>query len=84
MDQDGVPFENNLAERAIRPAVLIRKTSYGNRSAQGADPQAILMSIFRTLKQPGCHPIETTTNALTHYLQTGKLPPLPPPPAAED
>lgn len=84
VDQDGVPFENNLAERAIRPAVLIRKTSYGNRSAQGADPQAILMSIFRTLKQPGCHPIETTTNALTHYLQTGKLPPLPPPPAAED
>lgn len=84
VDQDGVPFENNLAERAIRPAVLIRKTSYGNRSTQGADTQAILMSIFRTLKQRGYNPIETTTSALTHYLQTGKLPPLPPLPPADD
>jgi transposase len=84
VDQAEVPFENNLAERAIRPAVLMRKTSYGNQSAPGADTQAILMSIFRTLKQRGCHPIETTTNALTHYLQTGKLPPFPPPPTADD
>src|SRR5262249_30028359 len=32
LNQPGVPFENNLAERAIRPAVIIRKNSYGNRS----------------------------------------------------
>lgn len=39
---------NNHAEREIRPAVLMRKTSYCNRSRQGAKDQAILMSIIRT------------------------------------
>src|SRR5690606_17421799 len=37
LDHPHVPFDNNLAERAIRPAVIIRKNSYGNRSEQGAD-----------------------------------------------
>jgi transposase len=39
---------NNNAEREIRPAVLMRKTSYGNRSDQGRKNQAILMSMIRT------------------------------------
>ena len=37
LDQAGVPFDNNAGERAIRPAVIIRKNSYGNRSQRGAD-----------------------------------------------
>jgi len=59
LDQADVPFDNNAAERAIRPAVIIRKNSYGNRSERGADCQAVLMSIFRTLKQRGHDPIRT-------------------------
>ena len=77
LDQPDVPFDNNTAERAIRPAVIIRKTSYGNRSDRGADCQAVLMSIFRTLKQRGHDPIRTIINALATYLTTGQLPPLP-------
>ena len=77
LDQPDVPFDNNAAERAIRPAVIIRKNSYGNRSERGADCQAVLMSIFRTLKQRGHDPIRTIINALTMYLTTGQLPPLP-------
>ena len=50
LDKAGVPFENNHAERSIRPAVIIRKNSYGNRNEQGADCQAVMMSIFQTLK----------------------------------
>lgn len=72
-----VPFENNLAERAIRPAVIVRKNSYGNRSERGADAQAVFMSIFQTLKKRGHNPIAVITAALTTYLQTGQLPPLP-------
>ena len=53
LDRSGVPFENNLAERAVRPAVIIRKNSYANRSQRGAEVQAVLMSIYRTLKQHG-------------------------------
>lgn len=78
LDQPGVPFDNNHAERTIRPAVIIRKNSYGNRSDQGADCQAVLMSIFQTLKQRGHDPIRTTIDAVTTYLTTGQLPPLPP------
>jgi Transposase IS66 family len=57
------PFDNNHAERSIRPAVIIRKNSYGNRSEQGSDCRATLMSIFRTLKQRGHDPIRTIIHA---------------------
>jgi len=77
LDQAGVPFDNNHAERSIRPAVIIRKNSQGNRSQQGAGCQAVLMSVFRTLKQRGHDPIRTVTAALAEYLTTGQLPPLP-------
>ena len=77
LDMPGVPFDNNHAERAIRPAVIIRKNSYGNRSDRGADTQAVLMSIYRTLKQRGHHPIQTIIQAIESFLTSGQLPPLP-------
>ncbi len=77
LDQPGVPFENNLAERSIRPAVILRKNSYGNRSGQGADIQAILMSVFFTLKKRGHNPVNAISHALKQYLDTGTLPALP-------
>ena len=79
LDRPNVPFDNNHAERSIRPAVIIRKNSYVNRSEQGADCQAVLMSVFRTLKQRGHDPIRTIIDALTNYLATGKRSPLPKP-----
>jgi len=78
LDDPAVPADNNHGERAIRPAVIIRKNSHGNRSQRGADCQAVLMSIYRTLKQRGHDPLATITTALNKYLTTGKLPELPP------
>jgi transposase len=78
LDHVHVPYDNNAGERAIRPAVIIRKNSYCNRSQRGADTQAVLMSIYRTLKQRGHDPLQSITETLTVYLGTGKLPPLPP------
>lgn len=78
LDDPAVPADNNHGERAIRPAVIIRKNTYGNRSQRGADTQAVLMSVYRTLKQRGHNPLATITNALSEYLATGKLPALPP------
>lgn len=46
-----VPATNNPAEREIRPAVLMRKTSYCNRSERGKQSQAILMSVIATSKR---------------------------------
>lgn len=48
VEHPDVPSENNAAERAIRPFVILRKVSGGTRSKQGSDTQAILMSLFGT------------------------------------
>ncbi len=77
LDYADVPFENNFAERQIRPAVIIRKNSLSNRSDRGAKTQAVLMSVFRTLKLRGLDPTQSLVTALQTYVATGKLPPLP-------
>jgi transposase len=77
LDHAEVPCDNNRAEREIRPAVIIRKNSLGNRSDHGAQVQAVLMSIYRTLKLRGQEPLNTLVDALKHHVLTGSLPPLP-------
>jgi hypothetical protein len=77
LDYEDVPFENNHAERQIRPAVIIRKNSLSNRSDRGAKTQAVLMSVYRTLKLRNHNPTKTIAAALKTYLKTGQLPPLP-------
>ena len=72
-----LPFENNFAERQIRPAVILRKNSQSNRSDQGAATQGVLMSVYRTLRLRGLDPTKTIADALKTYLTTGQLPPLP-------
>ena len=79
LDHAEVPFDNNHGERQIRPAVIARKNSYANGSEDGAETQAALMSVFRTLKQRGHNPVSVVTTAVRTYLQTGQLPCLPGP-----
>lgn len=45
-----VPLDNNLAERGVRPAVIVRKISRGSRSDIGAETFAVNMSIIQTIK----------------------------------
>ncbi len=59
LNQEEVPADKNHAAREIRPAVIIRKNSHGNRSVNGANTQAILMSVYRTLKRRGLDPLDT-------------------------
>ena len=77
LDTPGVPPDNNHAERQIRPAVIMRKNQLCNRSERGADTQATLMSVYRTLKLRGRDPTKTIAEALKQLLTTGQLPPLP-------
>ncbi|MGP8338008.1 MAG: IS66 family transposase [Methanosarcinaceae archaeon] len=42
---------NNIAERAMRPPVVARKISAGNRSQKGAENYEILLSVTQTLHQ---------------------------------
>jgi hypothetical protein len=50
---------NNAAERAIRPAVVMRKITGGSRSEGGAKAWAILASVMRTAEQQGRDVFET-------------------------
>lgn len=59
-----VDSTNNAAEREIRPAVLMRKTSYGNRSDRGAKTQAIWMSLIRSCHKQGKPFIQTAADFL--------------------
>jgi transposase len=53
LEEKGVDWNNNAAERAIRPSVVIRKITYGNQSANGADVHKVLMSVKETCKLRG-------------------------------
>jgi transposase len=53
LDHDGLDATNNLAEREIRPAVIARKLSAGNRTEAGAETHAILASVLRTCRRQG-------------------------------
>jgi len=48
-----VSADNNQAERALRPAVVTRKTSFGSRSKMGAQAFARLLSLVQTWEQQG-------------------------------
>lgn len=60
--------DNNRAERAIRPAVVIRKMSGGSRSANGASATADLMSLARTCSLNDQNFVPYLLKALHHHL----------------
>jgi len=63
---DEVDATNNIAERRIRPAVIVRKISAGNRSDQGSDTHAMLTSIIQTCRQQNQDFLEVTAELLRH------------------
>ena len=77
LDRPEADWNNNLAERMIRPAVILRKNSQCNRSDRGAATQAVLMTIHRTLKLRGIEPQQEIADALSAYAATGILTPMP-------
>lgn len=53
VERPEVPSTNNLAERSLRPAVIVRKISGGTRTAKGSQTKTRLMSLFGTWKVQG-------------------------------
>jgi transposase len=66
LDRDGVDATNNLAEREVRPAVIARKLSAGNRTESGAETHAVLASVLRTLYRQGRPILDGLTDLLRH------------------
>jgi len=50
LEHEGVEPTNNVSERALRLFVLIRKITYGNRSAKGEIALARLLTVTQTCK----------------------------------
>ncbi len=55
---DGLNVDNNLAERSLRPLVVIRKISGGTRSPAGSQTRLALASLFGTWQARGQNPFE--------------------------
>lgn len=53
VDDLRVPPTNNLAERALRPLVVLRKITFGHRSEVGGHRMAKLMTIAETARRRG-------------------------------
>jgi len=74
-----VDCHNNHAEQQIRPDVIFRKITFGNRSNDGAQYHSVIMSILQTAKLNGIDPISTFKDILLSAKQYPLLNALAPP-----
>jgi hypothetical protein len=63
LEQPGVDATNNLAERQLRPAVIRRKLSCGNKTRRGARTFEVLASLAATCRQRGQDFLQSAANA---------------------
>jgi hypothetical protein len=73
LEMEGVEATNNRAERALRPAVIVRKTGGCNKRVGGARTHAVLASILVTLKQQEREVLEYLTAVLTAPAEPPRL-----------
>ena len=64
LDFPEVDATNNLAERQLRPAVISRKLSCGNKTMKGATTWSVLASLAATCQQRGDSFIEQVAHAM--------------------
>jgi len=67
----GVPSDNNLAERSVRPLVIARKISGGTRSPKGSTTRMGLASLFGTWSAQGLNPFHQCLTLLTTKTSLG-------------
>ena len=65
LDYTGIPIENNLAERDLRPAVIIRKLSGGTKSETGNRSFERHMSIIQTAHKQNLNIFDTLHGLIT-------------------
>jgi transposase len=65
VDDPQVPPTNNLAERKLRPLVVLRKICFGHRTEAGATRMARIMTVQETAKAHG-----HKASDFFYYLQT--------------
>ncbi len=79
LDHEAVPLTNNQAERELRGAVIMRRTSFGGRNHRGNRTLADGMTIIRSLARRGASWFEFIPRAL-QSIAIGDLPVIGPAP----
>jgi hypothetical protein len=63
--QSGLSADNNLAERSVRPVVIMRKVSGGSQSERGSRTRMTLVSLFGTWRAKGLNPFQECLSLLS-------------------
>ena len=79
LDNPDISWNNNHAERMIRPNVLLRKISFGNRSLEGLKNHNVLMSVIQTAKLNHLDPLKNLRELLQTFARPKTLAALSPP-----
>jgi len=61
-----VPPTNNLAERALRPLVVLRQITFGHRSRGGGERMAAIMTVAETARRHGHRASQIFLKLFTH------------------
>ena len=67
-----MPPTNNAAERALRPIVIFRKTSFGIRSDIGAKELAVMSSLLLSVRLPKGDPLAFTRDLVANNLHRAR------------
>jgi transposase len=76
LDVEGVEPTNNISERALRPAVIWRKLSFGTQSARGSRFVETILSVVETCHRQSRNSFEYLTAAVLAHFQRQSAPSL--------
>lgn len=79
VDTPSYPLTNNVAERSLRHWVLLRKITFGSRTAQGSRVVALLASVIDTARLRDVNPWEFIAQVLAERRKNQPAPRLPMP-----
>ena len=65
LEYKGIPSHNNLVERCLRPNVIMRKITFGNRSDKGERNHEVIMSLIQTARLQNLNPLPLLHTILT-------------------
>lgn len=74
LNHAGVEPTNNASERALRPAVIWRKLSFGTQSASGSRFVETLLSVLETCRQQGRDVFAFVTKAVERHFSQHRAP----------
>ena len=64
--EPGAPLDNNIAERALKKAILHRKNALFFKTENGADVGDVFMTLIHTAELGGVNPFDYVTELLRH------------------